>query len=126
VHILRNYADVVFRKPKVYGGLSRAQKSLVVQYVEDNIERNISLAELANLVQLSGFYFTRKFRIDFGCPPHAYVIQRRLEHAKRQLARKDVPLKCVAANCGFSDQSHMNRLFRRVLGFTPAAYREAV
>jgi AraC family transcriptional regulator len=126
VHILRNYADVVFRKPKVYGGLSRAQQSIVVQYVEDNIERNISLAELANLVQLSGFHFTRKFHIDFGCPPHAYVIQRRLEHAKRQLARKDVPLKCVAANCGFSDQSHMNRLFRRVLGLTPAAYRGAV
>ena len=60
------------------------------------------------------------------CPPHGYVIQRRLEHAKRQLARKDLPLECVAANCGFSDQSHMNRLFRRVLGFTPAAYREAV
>jgi AraC family transcriptional regulator len=123
VHILRNYADVVFRKPKANGGLSQAQKARVVQYVEDNIEKNISLAELANLAQLSAFHFARKFRTEFGCPPHAYLIRRRLECAKRQLARKDTPLKCVAATSGFSDQSHMTRLFRRVLNVTPAEYR---
>jgi AraC family transcriptional regulator len=126
VHILRNYAGVVLPEPDTRGGLSCPQRVIVQQYVEENIDRNISLAELANLTRLSVFHFTRKFRTEFGCPPHAYVIQRRLEHAKRQLARKDVALKCIAASCGFSDQSHMTRLFRRVLNVTPTEYRNEV
>jgi AraC family transcriptional regulator len=77
-------------------------------------------------MQLSLFHFLRKFRTEFGCPPHAYVMQRRIEHAKRQMARRDIPLKVVAADCGFSDQSHMTRVFRRLLGTTPAEYRNAV
>ena len=99
---------------------------LLVQYVDENLDRNISLADLAGVVQLSVFHFLRKFRAEFGCPPHAYVMQRRIEQAKRQLARRDIPLKVVAADCGFSDQSHMTRLFRRLLGTTPAEYRNSV
>ena len=126
VHMLRHYANVIFREPTTCGGLSRAQCRLLVQYVDENLDRNISLADLAGVVQLSVFHFMRKFRTEFGCPPHAYVMRRRIEHAKRQLARRAIPLKVVAANCGFSDQSHMTRLFRRLLGTTPAEYRNSV
>jgi len=125
VHILRHYADVVFREPSRPGGLSRAQCQLLNQYFEENLDRNLSLAELAGVVQLSVFHFTRKFRTEFGCPPHAYVIRKRIERAKAQLARGNVPLKVVAASSGFSDQSHMTRLFQRLLGVTPAEYRKA-
>jgi AraC family transcriptional regulator len=123
--MLRHYADVIFREPGRLGGLSRAQRQLLNQYFEENLDRNLSLAELAGVVQLSVFHFTRKFRTEFGCPPHAYVTHKRIERAKAQLARRDIPLKVVAANCGFSDQSHMTRLFRRLLGATPAEYRKA-
>jgi AraC family transcriptional regulator len=126
IHMLRHYATVNFREPTTYGGLSRAQCGLLVQYVGENLDRNISLADLAGVVQLSVFHFLRKFRAEFGCPPHAYVMQRRIEQAKRQLARRDIPLKVVAADCGFSDQSHMTRLFRRLVGTTPAEYRNSV
>ena len=126
VHVLRNYANVIFREPISYGGLSGVQCRLLIQYVDENLDRNISLADLAGVVQLSVFHFMRKFRAEFGCPPHAYVTQRRIEHARRQLARRDIPLKVVAANCGFADQSHMTRLFRRLLGTTPAEYRRSV
>jgi AraC family transcriptional regulator len=126
IHMLRHYATVNFREPITYGGLSRAQCGLLVQYVDENLDRNISLADLAGVVQLSVYHFLRKFRAEFGCPPHAYVMQRRIEQAKRQLARRDIPLKVVAADCGFSDQSHMTRLFRRLLGTTPAEYRNSV
>ena len=125
VHILRHYADVIFREPSRSGGLSRAQCQLLNQYFEENLDRNLSLAELAGVVQLSVFHFTRKFRAEFGCPPHAYVMRKRIERAKAQLARRDIPLKVVAANSGFSDQSHMTRLFQRLLGVTPAEYRKA-
>ena len=125
VHILRRYANVVFREPGRSGGLSRAQCRLLNQYFEENLDRNLSLAELAGVVQLSVFHFTRKFRAEFGCPPHAYVMRKRIERAKAQLARGSIPLKVVAASSGFSDQSHMTRLFRRLLGVTPAEYRKA-
>jgi AraC family transcriptional regulator len=98
---------------------------LLNQYFEENLDQSLSLAELAGVVQLSVFHFTRKFRTEFGCPPHAYVMQKRIERAKSQLARRNIPLKVVAASSGFSDQSHMTRLFRRLLGVTPAEYRKA-
>ena len=123
VHILRHYANVIFREPNRSDGLSHAQCGLLNRYLDENLERNISLAELAGVVQLSVFHFTRKFRAEFGCPPHAYVMRKRIERAKAQLARRNVPIKVVAANSGFSDQSHMTRLFQRLLGVTPAEYR---
>lgn len=123
VHMLRHYANVIFREPATHGGLSRAQCGLLMQYLDENLDREISLADLASVVRLSVFHFTRKFRAEFGCPPHAYVMRKRIDRAKQQLARRDVPLKVVAANCGFSDQSHMTRLFRRLLDITPAEYR---
>lgn len=126
IHILRHYADVIFREPSSGGGLSHPQCRLLNEYIDEYLDRNISLAELAGVVQLSVFHFTRKFGTEFGCPPHAYVMRRRIEHAKHQLARRDIPLKMVAANSGFSDQSHMTRLFRRLLDVTPAEYRRAV
>jgi AraC family transcriptional regulator len=83
------------------------------------------LAELAGVVGLSEFHFARKFRTEFSCPPHAHLMRKRIDRAKAQLARGNIPLKVVAASSGFSDQSHMTRLFRRLLGMTPAEYRNA-
>jgi len=126
VHMLRHYADVIFREPTPRGALSGAQCRQLTQYIDDNLDQNIALADLAGVAKLSVFHFLRRFSAEFGCPPHAYVMRRRIEHAKRQLARRDIPLKVVAANCGFSDQSHMTRLFRRSLGTTPASYRTSI
>ena len=125
VHILRRYAHVIFREPNRSGGLSHAQCRLLNQYFDENLDRNISLAELAGVVGLSEFHFARKFRTEFACPPHAHLMRKRIERAKAQLARGNIPLKVVAASSGFSDQSHMTRLFRRLLGMTPAEYRNA-
>ncbi len=126
LHLLRHYAEVRFREPPSRGGLSAPQCRRLIAYVEDNLGRALTLAELAGVVGLSVFHFTRKFRCAFGCPPHLYVMQRRLDGAKRLLARPDVPLKVVAAECGFSDQSHMTRTFRSMLDTTPASYRRDV
>ena len=125
IHMLRQYAKVVFRDYRNYGRLSRAQCRLVVQYIEEHLDKNISLQDLASLSQLSVFAFMRKFRADFQCAPHAYVLAQRVKRAQQQLARPDIPLKVVAANCGFSDQSHMTRVFRRMLNVTPAEYRRS-
>lgn len=69
----------------------------------------------------------RKFRAEFGCAPHAYVLRQRLEFARRLLGRAAaVPLKCIAADCGFSDQSHLMRHFKRAFQQTPVEYRSTV
>ena len=125
VHILRRYANVVFRDEGRSGGFSRAQARMLESYVEEHLERSLSLEELAGVVGLSAFHFARKFREEFGCPPYAYVMRERIERAKAQLANPAIPLKAVAAACGFSDQSHMTRLFRRATGLTPAEFRRA-
>lgn len=123
IHILRRYANITFRENRAYGRLSPVQCRLLVQFVEDNIGCNISLEDLAGLANLTVFSLIRKFQNEFNCPPHAYVMRQRIEHAKRLLARHDMPLKVVAANSGFSDQSHMTRLFRKFFNMTPNEYR---
>ena len=125
VHILRRYANVIFPEYCAYGRLSPAQSRLIVQYVKENIEQNISLEDLAGLTHLTVFSLIRKFQNEFNCSPHAFVVQQRIENAKRLLARQDMPLKVVAASSGFSDQSHMTRLFRKFFNTTPAEYRRS-
>jgi AraC family transcriptional regulator len=123
IHLLRHYASVSFRDNGAHGRFSPTQRRLLIEYIDENRCENISLSDLAGVLNLSTFHFTRKFREEFGCPPHAYLIQERIKHATRLLARKDVPLKDVAARAGFADQSHMTRLFRRFLDMTPGDYR---
>jgi AraC family transcriptional regulator len=124
IHLLRHYASVTLRQQAVAGGLSPRQRRLLVEYVEDNLERPISLAEMAALTRMSVSHLIRKFHADFSCPPHAYVMRQRIEHAKRLLiSGQEIPLKLVAARSGFADQSHMSRLFRRALNMTPSEFR---
>lgn len=126
IHVLRRFANVVFREQRAYGRLSPAQCRLIAQYVDENIEQNISLEDLASLTHLTVFSLIRKFQTEFNCPPHVYVMRQRFETAKQLLARQDVPLKVVAASCGYSDQSHMTRYFRRFVNLTPTEYRRSI
>lgn len=126
IHLLRRYANIVLREDRAYGRLTATQCRLITQYVEENIEQNITLADLAMLTQLPVFSFIRKFQTEFECPPHVFIMRQRLEYAKRLLSRKDLPLKVIATNSGFSDQSHMTRLFRRFLNVTPAEFRRSM
>ena len=123
IQLLRHYSSTVFKTKPPTGGFSAMQRHLILQYVNDHLTQNIRLVDLAKVIGLSVFQFSRRFRNEFDCSPHAYVMGCRMEHAKRQLAQADVPLKVVAADSGFADQSHMTRLFRRQLNVTPADYR---
>lgn len=83
-----------------------------------------SLGELAAMTRLSKFQLLRHFRRAYGLPPHAWLLRRRAERA-RALIRDGSSLASAAAQCGFSDQSHMTRVFVRQYGFTPGAWRGA-
>jgi AraC-like DNA-binding protein len=106
--------------------LRNARDQVVVhrlqEYLEGHPHRQVSLAELARLVQRSAFAVIRAFQRETGLPPHAYHNILRINHAKRML-REGRSIVETAVACGFCDQSHMYRLFRRVNGLPPGQYQ---
>ncbi len=93
--------------------------------IDDDPARNLSLQDLATEAGLSRFQTLRAFQTLTGLTPHAYLMQRRMNLARRRIS-EGMSLADVAAEAGYADQSHMTREFRRRYGLTPAAYRQAV
>jgi AraC-like DNA-binding protein len=94
----------------------------VIDFFHDNISRQFSLNELAELVQCGSYHLIRLFREQKGMSPHAYLIQLRLEHARMMLERGE-SIAEAALSSGFSDQSHLTRKFKLRFGVTPGTYR---
>lgn len=105
------------------GRLSAAQERLLRDYIEDNVASDVSLDELSRLVQLSRFHLSRRFKSTFGMAPHRYVVERRLDTAKRLLKESDLSVADVATATGFSSAGLFIRTFRTATGVTPLAYR---
>ncbi|MGJ5177162.1 helix-turn-helix domain-containing protein [Bradyrhizobium oligotrophicum] len=124
VHILRRYASVHFKMPCSQGRFRPAHARMIEDYVEQNICRNITLEELANICNCTPVQFARKFHAHYGMRPHAYVLHRKVERACQHLRQDRLALKEIALLSGFSDQSHLNRIFRRQLNITPAEFRK--
>jgi AraC family transcriptional regulator len=82
-----------------------------------------SLRELANECDVHPSYLATAFRRAFGCTIGEFRRQRRIDDAVAALSRRDLPLAQIALSCGFSDQSHFSREFKRAVGVTPAAFR---
>ena len=97
---------------------------VVRDYLIDNYSQNVSLKMLAEIAGLSPFHLVRSFRDRVGIPPHKFQICVRLERSK-DLLRKRWLIANVAAECGFADQSHYIRSFKRVVGVTPTIYRDS-
>jgi AraC-like DNA-binding protein len=90
--------------------------------LRDRLADPPSLAELAELTELSQFALLRAFRRETGLPPHAYLNQLRVRRARLLLDGGLAPAD-VAATTGFADQAHLTRHFKRVVGVPPAAYQ---
>ncbi len=109
--------------PPRTGGLAPWQARRVARYIDENLERALTVAELAAVGGVRPGYFGKAFKSSFGVSPHAMVLQRRVARAKILIAEGDDPLKDIALACGFSDQSHLTNRFHRLAGMTPAAWR---
>lgn len=94
----------------------------VCRFMRENLEKNISLQELATISGLSRWHFLRSFRDRVGLTPHAYLLQMRIRRAEELLRIGRSPV-LVALELGFSDQSHLTRCFKGFLGTTPGAYQ---
>ena len=105
------------------GGLPPGAMRRVREYVETHLSESMDLAELAAVAGLSVYHFARAFKQSAGVTPHHYLVRRRIERAQEMLARSDLALSEVALVTGFSDQSHLARHFRQLVGVTPGQFR---
>jgi AraC family transcriptional regulator len=107
------------------GGLPARHARKVVSYIDTHISDRVLVADLCVLVNLSEAHFSRAFRRTFGKTPHAFVIRCRVELAAQYMLRTAAPLSDIALQCGFADQPHLCKHFRKIMGHTPAAWRRA-
>jgi AraC-like DNA-binding protein len=107
------------------GGLPPGRAHRICEYINSNLDQNISLGVLAEMAGLSIHHFARAFKQTMGMPPHSYVLQRRVEQAQHMLRTTELPLSEIAQYTGFADQSHLARHFRRTMGVSPSTLRWA-
>jgi len=105
------------------GGLASWQLRRVTDHIEHHLETPLSTEELAAVARLSTGHFCRAFKASMGETPHSYIIRQRLRRAQSLMIRTRDTLSQIACACGLTDQAHLTRLFRRVLGTTPLAWR---
>lgn len=123
-HLLRNYSSL---KPTpvrhIRGGLSPAIRRKIQDYIHAHITTPLTLETLASIAKLSPSHFSRAFKQSTGQSPHHHVILTRLTMASEQIRCTSLPLNEIAIENGFSSQSHMTSIMKRLWGITPADYR---
>ena len=109
--------------PVARGGLAPWQARIVKTHIDTHLDGSLRTKDLARLVQLSSFHFCRVFRVSFGRSPHAYVTRRRIERAQGLILTTGRTLGEIALDCGFADQAHFTKIFRRHCGESPGEWR---
>lgn len=123
VQLVKRYADLRLSEPRI--GNERQAIARARGYIDECFSQGIRLEQLAAHVALSPYYLLRAFRCEIGMPPHAYLESVRIRHAQR-LIEAGKPLAEVAAEVGFSSQSHLTYRFKQIIGVTPGQYAQQV
>ncbi|BDA74058.1 hypothetical protein CAL7716_082240 [Calothrix sp. PCC 7716] len=123
IHLLRHYstkAQIISSNNKTLTG---AQLQQALDYIHTHLDEDLSLVQIAEVVNISPTYFASLFKITTGNSPHQYVIQQRVERAKMLLSKTDLAISDIALQVGFSSQSHLTQQFKRFTGMTPKQVR---
>jgi AraC family transcriptional regulator len=123
VHLLRQYSASRPSLSSYKGGLSQHQLRQVLDYINDHLDRDIKLTDLAALLDMSQFHFSHQFKQAIGTSPYQYLLQQRVERAKQLLKQTEQSIMDIALDCGFNSHSHLSKQFRQLTGVTPKAYR---
>jgi AraC family transcriptional regulator len=121
-HLLRSYNAFEPAGFVPERSLGKLEVARLTEFIEENLDRPICLEDLAALVNVSRFHFSRLFKRTIGVTAISYVEQCRIRRAKALILETALPLAQIALATGFADQSHFTRRFQRHVGCTPAAF----
>lgn len=121
-HLLRRYNAFEPAESAQDRPLGRLEVARLTAYIEDNLDRPICLEDLAAVVHVSRFHFSRLFKRTVGVTAICFVEQCRIGRAKSLILDTELPLAQIALITGFADQSHFTRRFQRHVGCTPAVF----
>lgn len=124
-HVAQTYGGLSQARG-VRGGLAGWQQSRACEMMDAQLDGTTPLAEIAAACGLSTGHFARAFRTSMGYPPHTWLLRRRVDAAKALLADKRLALSEIALAAGFSDQSHFTRVFSKIVGVSPGAWRRSM
>lgn len=126
IHLLRHYST--FTQPITFEkrSLSDFRLRQAIDYIHTHLDQDLSLVEIAQVINISPTYFANLFKLATGISPHKYVVQQRVERAKLLLSKTDLAIADIALQVGFSDQSHLTRDFKRLTKVTPKQFRKIV
>jgi AraC family transcriptional regulator len=122
-HMVQTYGGSAAAPLLVRGGLAPWQVRRAKEMLMANLDGELTLEELARECELSRSHFARAFRKTTGRPPHRWLVAQRIERAKDMLLNSASSLAGIAAACGFSDQSHFNKVFSAAVGTSPGEWR---
>jgi AraC-like DNA-binding protein len=125
-HVAWTYGGMRPLSPPIRGGLAAWQVRRAREILSANLDGRMPLKEVARECGLSVSHFSRSFRRTMGAAPHNWLLSHRIEVAKEKLRDGRLSLLEVALACGFSDQSHLTRVFTRTVGVSPGAWRRAL
>jgi AraC family transcriptional regulator len=118
-YAVRDYSVRVYR-----GGLSPARLRKIRELVQEKMEEDLSLEEMARTVGLSAAHFSQVFRNTTGQTPYQCLLSYRVQRAKEMLRSAEMRVLDVAIGCGFKTQQHFARVFRHLCGASPTEYRQ--
>ncbi len=123
IYLLGHYANVTPAITTENRSLTHPQLQQAIDYIHAHLNLDLSLTELASIINISPTYFACLFKQAMGISPHQYVIQQRVEQAKLMLSNTDLAIADIALKVGFSSQSHLTQQFKRLTGMTPKQVR---
>ena len=119
VHLLREYGAAVLGPKRQLGGLPREKLARAVEYIQDQLDSDLTVSGIAQAVYMSPYHFTRLFKESTGQTPYQYVVEARARKAKELLTTGKFTISEAAFHVGFVDQSHLTRHFKRIFGLPP-------
>jgi AraC family transcriptional regulator len=126
IHLLRHYSD--WHKPlrDYQGGIPKRKMQRAIAYIHDHLAENLTIAAIADELEMSQYYFSRLFKQAIGVSPYRYVMEQRIEAAKHLLKKTPLPISAISERVGFANQNQLTIQFRNLTGTTPSNYRKNI
>jgi AraC family transcriptional regulator len=123
-HLLKHYSTHSPAFKQYRGGLNRDRLRAAIDYIQAHLDEKLTLDAIAQHLNMSVYHFCDLFKQSVGIAPYKYVLQQRVERAKHLLKDEERAIVDIALECGFANQTHLNKHFRKFTGMTPNSYRQ--